>query len=72
MTCNLADSNHQKIGRKGIDDNISKIKSVRVWSLNNAHLLLKFPKCAEKIAHILLHHQLQPGPLIRSRIDPCF
>ncbi len=44
----------------------------RLWHLNNAQLVLRGPKCAKKISPTPLHHQYQPEPLRRGRMDPCF
>lgn len=43
----------------------------RLWYLNGACLVLRRPKCAEKIYPMPLHHQ-QPEPLIQNMRDPCF
>ncbi len=46
--------------------------SGRLWSLNNAQLVLRGPKCVKKISPTPLHLHHQPEPLRQGRMDPCF
>uniref|UniRef100_A0A8C4T4B3 Zgc:175280 n=1 Tax=Erpetoichthys calabaricus TaxID=27687 RepID=A0A8C4T4B3_ERPCA len=46
---------------------------IRYAHLNNAHLVLKGTKCANKISPTPLHHHHhQPELLMQGRMDPCF
>ncbi len=44
----------------------------RLWRLNDAQLVLRGPKCANKISPTPLRHHHQPEPLRQDRMDPCF
>ncbi len=44
----------------------------RMWSLNEAQLVLWGPKYTKKISPTPLHHHHQPEPLRHGRMDPWF